>query len=56
MALSWSSLVGGDEQLDQPNSQTSIESCMLHLLYEFFGFNINTTDFAWADPAFIYYY
>ena len=40
----WSSLVEGDEQLDQPNSQTTMELCNA-CVEEFFGLNINTTAF-----------
>ena len=40
----WSSLEEGDEQLDQPNSQTTFELCHACIEY-FFGFNINTTAF-----------
>ena len=42
--VSWSSLVEGDEQLDRPNSQTTLELCHSCVAY-FFGFNINTTAF-----------
>ena len=37
----WISLVEGDEQLDRPKSQTSMEICM-HMLHNFFGFVLNT--------------
>ena len=40
----WSSLVKGDEQLDQPNSQTTMELCHASVAY-FFGLNTNTTAF-----------
>ena len=53
--LKWSSLVEGDEQLDCPNSQQLWNHAM-HVLQFFFGFRINTTVSAWADPAFIFYY
>ena len=40
----WSSLVKGDEQLDRPNSQKTLELCHACVAY-FFWFNINTTAF-----------
>ena len=40
----WSSLLEGDEQLDWPNSQTTME-CSMHVLHKFWGVNINTTAF-----------
>ena len=42
--LLFSSLVKGDEQLDQPNSQTTMELCHASVAY-FFGLNTNTTAF-----------
>ena len=52
---SWSSLVEGDEQLDWPNSQTTVELCHASVAY-FFGLTETQQLFAWADPAFISYY
>ena len=40
----WSSLVEGDEQLDRPNSQITMEFAV-HVLLNFLGFNINKTAF-----------
>ena len=45
-AVPWSSLEEGDEQLDRPNSQTTMQVL---------GFNINIKLSAWADPDFISY-
>ena len=42
IANPWSSLVEGDEQLDRPNSQTTMKLC--HECVALF--------LAWADPAF----
>ena len=41
----WSSLVEGDEQLDQPNSQTTMELCHACVAEIFLGVNRNTTAF-----------
>ena len=46
----WSSLVEGDEQLDRPNSQTTVELCHACVAY-FFGFNTNTTDFCLGQSS-----
>ena len=40
-------LLEGDEQLDRPNSQTTMELCHACVTY-FFGFNINTTAFCFG--------
>ena len=41
MCKPWSSLVEGDELLDRPNSQTSMELCRECVVYVFLRFNIN---------------
>ena len=46
---SWSYLVEGDEQLDWPNSQTTLE--FWHVLHNFFGYVQNTTAFCLARSS-----
>ena len=43
------SLVEGDEQPDQPNSQTCMKCCCLACAEEFLGFIINTIAYFWAN-------
>ena len=55
-AYPWSSLVEGVEQLDQPNSQTTMELFHAYVVLLFLGLTYTLQLSAWADTGFISFY